>query len=223
MNKTPLTQKQNEVLRKIVDITNYYDANEQLAITITLNVKRISKLYDVNLSFESKEVQANICNKILKDIFGTHVIYIMVTEFTLADVWHCHGLIWKMSKLWKLEGFSKIRRLLGNIVVKNKVNKDWYDYCIGNTESKRSNPTNCQYYIYNDEYKSDSSMPRVMMRKHIKQNAIYAKEEIDIKFDEHDFNNYKLMKAKKHVLAAARMFRHCKPVVKKIKKNCIVI
>jgi len=223
MNKTPLTQKQNEVLAKIVGITNCYDANKQLAVTITLNVKRISKLFDVNLSFESKEVQANICNKILKEIFGLHVIYVMVTEFTLADVWHCHGIIWKMSTLWKQEGFSKIRRLLGNILVKDKVDSKWYDYCIGNTDNKRGNPTNCQNYIYNDKYESSSSMPRVQMRKHLKQNAIYAKQEIQVKFDEHDFNNYKLMKAKKHVLAAAKMFKHCKPVVNKIKKNCIVI
>lgn len=214
MNNAPLGKKQQTVLDTILRMVSQNAPT--VALTVTLNVKRIEQRHGVNLSYEDKDAQAHTCNKILTDIFGSHVTYIMVSEYTQDGIWHSHGILFKISEKWLRDGYSKIRRSLGFIKVKTNIDSKWYDYMIKDS---------CDHVIVNDDYDDAKPIPRVMLSKHLKQNCSYYKQTIEKEFTEDDFQSYKIAKAKKHVMAAARMFRKCKKIKKKIKKckNAIII
>ena len=148
----------------------------------------------------------------------SHVKYLCVTEYTKDGMWHSHGILFKVSKKFKIDGWSKIKRNLGYMKIKKIDNmKKWVDYI---TKDE------CDSFIYSFDFNPSLKLKTVQFSRIIKLNAkFYKKEAVREVITPEDYDCYKLKKAKDHVMAAARMFRKakgCKKLRKKCKK-CIII
>ena len=215
MNNTPLSKRQ-----QIIDLIaeGNSDCEEPLAVTFTLNSTLLRKRYNVDLTLEDGSTQTIICNELLRRMMDSHVKYLCVTEYTKDGMWHSHGILFKVSKKFKIDGWSKIKRNLGYMKIKKIDNmKKWVDYI---TKDE------CDSFIYSFDFNPSLKLKTVQFSRIIKLNAkFYKKEAVREVITPEDYDCYKLKKAKDHVMAAARMFRKakgCKKLRKKCKK-CIII
>lgn len=209
MDNNPLNKKQ-QILKLISD--GIKDCEEPLAITFTLNSKLIKSKYNVDLSLEDGSVQTKICNQLLRNMLDSHVTYVIITEYTKDGMWHAHGILFKISKKFKIDGWSKIKRNLGYIKIKKIDNmQKWTEYIT---------KEDCDDYIYSFDYNEDLKLKSVQFSKIIKLNSKYYKQEaVREVITPEDYDCYKLKKARDHVLAAAKMFRKSR-LIKKAKKKC---
>ena len=188
------------------------DSEDPLAVTFTLNPKMIKNRYNVDMTLEDGSTQTIICNELLRQIMDSHVKYLCITEYTKDGMWHSHGILFKVSKKFKIDGWSKIKRNIGFIKVKKIDNmKKWTEYIT---------KEDCDHIIYNFNYNPELKLKSVQFSKIIKLNAkFYKQEAVREVITPEDYDCYKLKKARDHVMAAARMFRKSK-IIKKAKKKC---
>lgn len=223
-----LPSKKQQIIDLITE--GLTDCKDPLAVTFTLNAKLLRKRYNVDLTLEDGSTQNIICNEILRQVMASHVKYLCITEYTKDGMWHSHGILFKVSKKFKIDGWSKIKRNLGYMKIK-KIDdmKKWTEYITKD---------DCDSFIYSFDYSPESlirlgksGQPEMRLNtcqfsRIIKLNAKFYKEEaVREVITPEDYDCYKLKKAKSHVMAAARMFRKAKVCknLRKCKKNCIII